>query len=128
MENESLGLSASSATEIVPGTLSMLILKTLAKGTMHGAAVAESIHRVSNGVLRVQEGALYPALHKLERRNWIAAEQGLSENNRRAKFYRLTPEGAKALSEKHTRWKLMTGAIARVMETQENRQQEFPSQ
>lgn len=105
------------AAEIVPGTLSMLILKTLANGTMHGAAIAESIHRASGGALRVQEGALYPALHKLQLRKWLAVEAGLSEHRRRAKFYRLTDEGARALSEEHARWTRMTEAITQVMET-----------
>lgn len=106
-----------SAAEIVPGTLSMLILKTLSSGTMHGAAVAESIYRTSGGALRVQEGALYPALHRLELEGWVVVEQGLSEHKRHAKFYRLTAEGTKALSEEHTRWSRMIGAIARIMGT-----------
>lgn len=120
MEKDDLSQGPSELTaEILPGTLAMLILKTIANGTMHGAAVAESIHRASSGALRVQEGALYPALHRLELRNWIVAEQGLSEHNRRAKFYRLTPEGTKALSDEHARWARMTAAISRVMESQD---------
>lgn len=107
-----------SAAEIIPGTLSMLILKTLSYRAVHGAAVAEAIRRASGGALRVQEGALYPALRRLELRNWVVAEQGRSEHNRHAKFYRLTPEGAKALFEEHARWIRMTTAISRVMENQ----------
>lgn len=116
MENEAPIVGLDSAAGIVPGTLSMLILKTLAKGAMHGAAVAEAIYRTSGGALRVQEGALYPALHRLELRNWLVAERAPSEHNRRAKFYRLTAEGEKALFDEHNRWKRMVSAIASVME------------
>lgn len=119
MENDNPTTATESAADIVPGTLSMLILRTLSNGAMHGAAVAESIHRRSGGALRVKEGALYPALHRLELRKWVEAEQGLSEHKRHAKFYRLTPEGAKALSDEHARWMHMTDAIARIMETQD---------
>ncbi|HKF51000.1 MAG TPA: PadR family transcriptional regulator [Candidatus Acidoferrales bacterium] len=118
MENESFDVATNSAAEIVPGTLLMLILKTLANGPMHGAAVAEAIHLASSGMLRVQEGALYPALHRLELRKWVAAEKGLSEHKRRAIFYRLTSDGVKALSDEHSRWERMTEAIARIMEAQ----------
>lgn len=118
MEPESPGVATDLATDIVPGTLSMLILKTLANGPMHGAAVAAAIRRTSGGAVRVQEGALYPALHRLELRNWVVAEEGLSEHKRRAKFYRLTTEGTKALSDEHARWAHMTEAIARIMQTQ----------
>lgn len=108
---------ANRAGEILQGTLDMLILKTLSRGAMHGYAVAESIQQTTDSVLRVEEGALYPALHRLELRGWLASNWGLSENKRRAKFYRLTPAGEKQLTEEATRWSRMTTAIARIMET-----------
>jgi PadR family transcriptional regulator PadR len=103
--------------ELMPGTLDMLILKTLSRGPLHGYAIAESIQRTSEDVLRVEEGALYPALHRLELRGLLAPEWGLSENNRRAKFYRLTPSGRKQLAQEATYWSRMTAGIARIMET-----------
>jgi len=103
--------------ELMPGTLDMLILKTLSGGPMHGYAIAESIERTSEDVLRVEEGALYPALHRLESRGLLAPEWGVSESNRRAKFYRLTPVGRKQLAEEAGYWARMTAGIARIMET-----------
>lgn len=102
--------------DLLQGSLDMLVLKALTRGTMHGYAVAEWIQNTSEGVLRVEEGALYPALHRLELRGWLASEWGLSENNRRAKYYRLTARGRKRLEETSDRWSRMTGAIQRVME------------
>jgi PadR family transcriptional regulator PadR len=102
--------------ELVQGTLDMLVLKALSRGVMHGYAVAEWIQATSDGLLRVEEGALYPALHRLELCGWLASEWGLSENNRRAKYYRLTPRGRKHLEATSNRWSRMTGAIQRVME------------
>ncbi len=101
---------------LLQGTLDMLILKTLARGAMHGYAIAESIQETSEDVLRVEEGALYPALHRLELRGWLAAEWGLSENNRRAKYYRLTPAGRKQLAVESNNWRRLSGAVMRVME------------
>ena len=95
----------------------MLILKTLARGPRHGYAIAESIHERSEEVLRVEEGALYPALHRLELRGLLASEWGSSENNRRAKYYRLTVAGHRHLEAESTQWGRMVNAIARVMET-----------
>lgn len=112
-------VAAGSDAEIIPGTLLMLILKTLAGGTMHGAAIAQSIREASGSTLRVQEGALYPALHRLQRRNWVVVEPGLSEHKRHAKFYRLTAEGANALLIEHARWTRTIAAIARIMDTQQ---------
>jgi transcriptional regulator len=103
--------------ELVQGTLDMLILKTLCRGPLHGYAIAESIERTSEEVLRVEEGALYPALHRLELRGLLAAEWGVSENNRRAKFYRVTAEGRKQLAQEASYWTRMTGGIALIMET-----------
>jgi len=103
--------------ELLRDTLDMLILKTLSRGTMHGYAIAEFIEQTSEEVLRVEEGALYPALHRLELGGWLASEWGASENNRRAKYYRLTAAGQKRLEEKAVRWDRMTTAIARIMQT-----------
>ena len=103
--------------ELVQGTLDMLVLKTLARGKLHGYAVAEWIQQTSDGALRVEEGALYPALHRLELRGLLASEWGLSDNNRRAKYYSITAAGRKHLAETSQRWARMTGAIQRVMES-----------
>jgi PadR family transcriptional regulator, regulatory protein PadR len=108
--------SKPSPGEMLQGTLDMLILKTLIRGPMHGYAVAEFIQQTSEDVLRVEEGALYPALHRLELRGLLASEWGVSENNRRAKYYRLTAAGRKQLVEDAARWQRMSAAIARIME------------
>lgn len=100
----------------VQGTLDFLILKTLSWGEMHGYAVARWIFDSSGEELQIEEGTLYPALHRLEDRGWIAAEWGLSENNRRAKFYGLTLEGRRELAERATNWKRFTMAVNRVLE------------
>jgi PadR family transcriptional regulator PadR len=102
--------------ELLQGTLDMLILKTLIRGPMHGYGVAEFIQQTSEDVLRVEEGALYPALHRLELRALLVAEWGVSENNRRAKFYRLTALGRRHLAEEAERWRRVTLAIGRIME------------
>ena len=103
--------------ELLQGTLDMLILKTLSRGALHGYAIAESIQRTSDDVLRVEEGALYPALHRLELRGQLASEWGVSDNNRRAKFYRLTAAGRRHLADEASYWTRMTAGIARIMET-----------
>ncbi len=103
--------------ELMQGTLDMLILKTLTRGAMHGYAIAEFIQESTENVLRVEEGALYPALHRLELRGWLDSQWGLSENKRRAKFYRLTPAGEKQLADERAHWGRLTMAIARIMET-----------
>jgi PadR family transcriptional regulator, regulatory protein PadR len=102
--------------ELLQGTLDMLILKTLIRGPMHGYAVVEFIQRTSEDVLRVEEGALYPALHRLELRGLLVAEWGVSENNRRAKYYRLTGLGRRHLAEEAERWRRVALAIRRIME------------
>src|SRR6185436_18347034 len=102
---------------LVQGTLDMLILKALSRGAMHGYSVAEFIEQSSEDVLRVEEGALYPALHRLELRGLVSAEWGVSDNNRRAKYYRLTVAGKKRLAEEASSWERLAGAIARVMQT-----------
>jgi PadR family transcriptional regulator, regulatory protein PadR len=103
--------------DLVQGTLDMLVLKTLAQGAMHGYGIAEFIQATSNNVLRVEEGALYPALHRLELRGLLASEWGVSENHRRAKFYRLTGAGQKQLATESEHWSRMTSAIALIMDT-----------
>ncbi len=103
--------------ELLRDTLDMLILKTLARGAMHGYAIAEFIEQTSEEVLRVEEGALYPALHRLEIRGWVASKWGVSGNNRRAKYYRLTGAGRTQLAEETQRWGRMATAIARILET-----------
>ncbi|HYK88863.1 MAG TPA: PadR family transcriptional regulator [Acidobacteriota bacterium] len=101
---------------LLQGTLDMLILKTLTRGVMHGYAIAEFIRSSSADVLRVEEGALYPALHRLELRGWLASEWGVSGNNRRAKYYRLTPAGRRRLSAESSEWQRLSSAVVRVME------------
>src|SRR5271157_131463 len=103
--------------DLVQGTLDMLVLKTLAQGAMHGYGIAEFIQETTNNALRVEEGALYPALHRLELRGLLAAEWGVSDNNRRAKYYRLTAAGRKHLAAESEHWTRMTSAIALIMET-----------
>jgi transcriptional regulator len=90
--------------EILQGTLDLLILRTLAPGAAHGHAIAKAIERNSDEILQVEQGSLYPALHRLIKRGWISAEEGVSENNRRAKFYRLTAKGRRQLTIETTKW------------------------
>ena len=101
--------------ELLQGTLDMLILRTLLLGPAHGHSIAKAIQRGSDEVLQVEQGSLYPALHRLIKRGWIAFEDGTSENNRRAKFYRLTAKGRKQLTIETTRWERLAGAIARLL-------------
>jgi PadR family transcriptional regulator PadR len=104
--------------ELLQGTLDLLILRTLLPGPAHGHAIAKSIERSSSDVLQVEQGSLYPALHRLIKRGWIVAEDGTSENNRRAKFYQLTPKGKKQLTVETSKWDRLAGAIARVLHSQ----------
>jgi PadR family transcriptional regulator PadR len=103
--------------DLVQGTLDMLVLKALASGSKHGYAVAEWIAQTSEEILRVEEGALYPALHRLELRGLLKSEWGVSENNRRAKFYSVTAAGREELAAESEHWRRMSAAIARVMQT-----------
>ena len=104
--------------EIPPGTLYMLILKMLARhGQLHGYEIANAIQQVSDDVLQVEEGSLYPALQRMLIKGWVVAEWGQSENKRRAKYYRLTARGRKALAEETDHWQQLARAIARIMET-----------
>ena len=101
--------------DILQGTLDLLILRTLQTGPMHGWAIAERIEQISQDVLQVNQGSLYPALHRLEHRGWIEAEWGVSELGRRAKFYQLTAAGRRQLTIEAGEWERMSAAIARVM-------------
>jgi PadR family transcriptional regulator, regulatory protein PadR len=102
--------------DLPQGTLDLLILKTLALGRQHGWAISERIQQVSSDVLRVQQGSLYPALHRLERRGWIKARWGTSENNRRAKYYELTRSGRGQLDSDAQAWRTLARAVARVLD------------
>jgi transcriptional regulator len=103
--------------ELLQGTLDLLILRTLLTGPAHGHAIAKNIERNSEDVLQVEQGSLYPALHRLIKRGWISANEGTSENNRRAKFYRLTAKGRKQLSVETTKWERLARAIAGILRT-----------
>jgi len=111
-----MGEKQANPAGVLRDTLDMLILKALQHRPLHGYAIAEFIEQTSEEVLRVEEGALYPALHRLELRGWLDSEWGISENNRRAKYYRLTTTGRKQLAEEAARWGRLSAAIARVME------------
>lgn len=103
------------AGEILQGTLDMLILRTLVLGPAHGHTIAQAIERTSENALEVEQGSLYPALHRLEDRGLVSSEWGVSDNNRKAKFYRLTPKGKKELSAAAGRWRRMTRAIGLIL-------------
>jgi PadR family transcriptional regulator PadR len=106
----------SASVEILQGTLDLLILKTLALEPMHGWGVAQRIQQVSREILQVQQGSLYPALYRLERKKWIHAEWGASENNRRAKFYSLTKTGRHQLEKELAEWERLSSAVALILE------------
>ena len=103
--------------DLVKGTLDVLILKSLRRAPQHGYAIAQYIHRTSEDILRVEEGALYPALHRLEVRGLLRGKWGVSENNRRAKYYELTAAGRKYLADETTSWRRLSGAVTRVLES-----------
>ncbi len=105
-----------SKNDVLQGTLTLLVLKTLAREAMHGYGITLHIQQVSKDALRVEEGSLYPALHRMEEEGWIAAEWGTSENNRRARYYRLTSAGRKQLAEEQRTWERLTGAVASVLQ------------
>lgn len=107
---------SSARIDLPQGTLDLLILRTLALGAQHGWAIAERVQQVSSDVLRIQQGSLYPALHRLERRGWIKAHWGTSENNRRAKYYELTKSGHKQLVVEKDTWERLTAAVTQVLE------------
>lgn len=104
-------------SDLLQGTLDMLILKTLALAPMHGFGVSQRIRQLSRAVLDVQQGSLYPALHRLERRGWVRARWGVSENNRRARFYELTRPGRRQLEAETRSWERLAGAVQQVLQT-----------
>jgi transcriptional regulator len=106
---------SSRQTEMLQGTLDMLILQTLVLGPAHGHTIAHAIEHGSEDVLQIEHGSLYPALHRLEDRGWIASFWGTSENNRKARYYRLTPSGRKQLLAETTRWEQLVQAIGRIL-------------
>src|SRR6202162_3836610 len=103
--------------DLPQGTLDLLILKTVALGPQHGWAISERIQQISRDVLQVQQGSLYPALHRLERRGWIKAEWGVSENNRKAKYYRLTRAGRRQFEAEAGAWRKLSVAVGQVLDT-----------
>ena len=108
-------MPTSPAVDLLQGTLDLLVLRTLQTGPQHGWGIAQRIQQISEDVLRVNQGSLYPSLHRLEHEGWIDAEWGSSDNNRRAKFYRLTRAGQKRLGEETANWERLSGAITRVL-------------
>jgi len=104
-------------SDLLQGTLDLLILRTLAAGSMHGWGISQRIQQVSDSVLVVNQGSLYPALYRLEEEGWIASEWGASENNRRAKFYKLTRNGERQLEREQQNWQRLASAVFRVLET-----------
>jgi transcriptional regulator len=108
-------MSAQTSGEMVQGTMDMLILRTLLTGPAHGHTIAHVIEHTSENVLEVEQGSLYPALHRLEDRGWVSSYWGNSENNRRAKYYKLTAKGKKQLSAETHRWRQLVAAIGRVL-------------
>ena len=109
-------MSMTARPELLPGTLDMLILKTLTRGPMHGYGIAQSIKRISDDVLTVEEGSLYPALQRLLLQGWVKAEWKKTETNRRARYYTLTPTGRKQLGQEVSQFEQMIAAIGRVLE------------
>ena len=107
---------AKTGIDLPQGTLDLLILRTVALGPQHGWAISERIQQVSSEVLQVRQGSLYPALHRLERRGWIKARWGASDNNRRAKYYELTRSGQKQLEAEAATWRKLTAAVGQVLE------------
>ena len=115
-------LSASLDADLLQGTLDLLILQTLRPGPAHGHTIAHVIEHRSDALLQVQHGSLYPALHRLEDRGWVASFWGTSENNRKARYYRLTPEGKQQLAARTSRWQELVAAVNQVLEpTEESR-------
>jgi len=108
---------AKEKSDLLQGTLDLLILKTLQLEPMHGWGISQRIQQISDGVLQVNQGSLYPALHRLEQQGWIGSEWGNSENNRQAKYYRLTKTGRKQLEQETENWERLAGAIAQILQT-----------
>lgn len=104
-------------TDLLQGTLELMILKTLSRETMHGYGIAQRIHAAADDLLKIEDGSLYPALYRMEGRGWISSEWSLSENNRRAKFYKLTKSGRKQLEAETANWSRVSQAITRILQT-----------
>jgi PadR family transcriptional regulator, regulatory protein PadR len=104
-------------SDLLQGTLDMLILKIVTLGPIHGYGISQRLRQMSKEVLLVHQGSLYPALHRLEKRGWLAAEWGESDNGRQAKFYRLSAKGKKQLSKEESNWNRLAGAVARILQT-----------
>ena len=104
-----------SKSDVLQGTLDLLVLKILLHEPMHGWGITMRIHQISNEILRVEEGSLYPALHRMEQEGWVKSEWGISENNRRARYYRLTPAGRKQLAREEENWQKLTHAVGLVL-------------
>jgi PadR family transcriptional regulator, regulatory protein PadR len=107
----------SRTSDVLQGTLDLLILKVLAREPMHGWGISQAIQQLSAEVLQVTQGSLYPALHRLEQKGWLVSEWGASENNRRAKFYRLSASGLRALKAETEQWRRYTGAVDAILST-----------
>ncbi|HIE92442.1 MAG TPA: PadR family transcriptional regulator [Acidobacteria bacterium] len=110
------GQVTKSRTDLLQGTLDLLVLKTLSTGARHGWGISQRIHQMSKDVLQVNQGSLYPALHRLEQQGWIRARWGKSENNRQAKYYELTPRGRRQLDEEIENWVRLSTAVAGIVE------------
>lgn len=106
-------------TDLLQGTLDLLILKVVALGPVHGYGISQRIRQISDSVLQVQQGSLYPALHRLEKRGWLAADWGESENGREAKFYRLSAKGRRQLVSEQETWNRLSNAVALILRTAE---------
>jgi len=104
-------------TDLMQGTLELLILKTLSRDSMHGYGIAQHIHQSVDDVLKIEDGSLYPALYRMEERGWISSEWGVSENNRRAKFYKLTRAGRKQLEDQSSNWERISRAVTKILQT-----------
>ena len=111
----------SDQTDVLQGTLDLLIMRTIALEPLHGWAIAQRIQQISDELLRVQQGSLYPALHRLEHQGWIAAEWGASDNNRRAKFYAITAAGRRQLAAETANWHRVAGTIGRLLDLEPRR-------
>ena len=108
---------ANARTDLMQGTLELLILKTLSRDSMHGYGIAQRIHEAADDLLKIEDGSLYPALYRMEERGWITSEWDVSENNRRAKFYKLTKAGRKQLESESANWDRVSQAISRILQT-----------
>jgi transcriptional regulator len=108
---------AKARTDLMQGTLELLILKTLSRDSMHGYGIAQRIHEAADDLLKIEDGSLYPALYRMEERGWISSEWDVSENNRRAKFYKLTKAGRKQLEAESANWNRISQAISRILQT-----------